>query len=231
MVAAGDQLWVLGGWSAESGLVSAVERFSAAQGNWEIVTHLPTPRREPGVALWRDQIVVAGGFNGSSDADIDGYNDRVDSYDWRNNQWQRLANLQVPRRGLALVAVADRLFAIGGYSAEAGFTNVVEEYDRAQQQWVIQPWPLTPRTWLAATALEEPSRGAVVIAGGYNLDGFLNLVERVDVATGKVCRVSPLTTGRAWFAAVPTAVGLLALGGETAAGFTGSVELIATDCE
>lgn len=231
VIAAADQLWVVGGWSADAGLVSAVERFSPAQGSWQIVTHLPSPRREPGVAVWHDQIVVAGGFNGQSDADIDGYSDRVDAYDWRTEQWQRLANLQVPRRGLALVVAANQLFAIGGYSAEEGFTNVVEAYDQANARWVIQPWQLTPRTWAAATALEESRAGAIVIAGGYNLDGFLDLVERVEVATGAVCRPAPLMMGRAWFAAVPTTTGLWALGGETATGFTGAVELIATDCE
>lgn len=226
-----DALWVVGGWQADGGLVSTVERFAPADQAWQIVTHLPTPRREPGIALWRQQIVVAGGFNGQSDADIDGYSNRVEAYDWRKNQWQRLANLVVPRRGVALVAVADRLFAIGGYSAETGFTNVVEAYDPTEERWVVQRWSLIPRTWAAATAFEADKDGIIVIAGGYNLNGVLDLVERVEITTGHLCHPPPLAMGRAWFAAVPTASGLLAMGGETATGFTGTVEAIATKCE
>lgn len=229
VVAAGGALWVVGGWQAERGLVSAVERLAPTDTQWQIVTHLPSPRREPGVALWQEQIVVAGGFNGSSDADLDGYSDRVDAYDWQHDRWQRLATLSLPRRGLGLVTVADRLFAIGGYSAEEGFTNLVEEYDPTAKRWINRAWPLTPRTWAAATGLVDA--GALVIAGGYNVDGFLALVERVEVATGEVCHPSPLMAGRAWFAVIPTASGLVALGGETITGFTGTSEWIATDCE
>ena len=226
VIAAEDHLWVVGGWSAEDGLVTAVERFSPAQGTWEIVTHLPTPRREPGVSLWQRQLVVAGGFNGSSDADLDGYSDRVEAYDLDSGTWQQLADLGTPRRGLALVSVEDRLFAIGGYTAEDGFTNVVEEYDSIGKRWLIHPWSLTPRTWTATTVID----GSILIAGGFNEAGFLGLVEQVDPETGKVCQPQPLSTSRSWFALVPTAQGILALGGETAQGFTGSMERIETTC-
>lgn len=222
-----EQLWVIGGWSAEHGLVSAVERFSLAQGAWTTVTHLPTPRREPGVARFQQWLVVAGGFDGSSDADLDGYSDRVEAYDLDHGTWRRLANLTVPRRGLALVTVADRLFAIGGYTAEGGFTNVVEEYDATGNRWVRHSWPIVPRTW-AATAVVD---GAILLVGGYNQTGFLGLVERLDPHTGQLCHPLPLQTPRSWFAVAATTVGLLALGGETAAGFTGSVEKVETTCE
>ncbi|MEZ4614578.1 MAG: kelch repeat-containing protein [Caldilineaceae bacterium] len=137
----------------------------------------------------------------------------------------------MPRRGVALVAVADRLFAIGGYSAETGFTNVVEMYDPTEDRWIAQRWSLTPRTWAAATAFAAGNDEIIVIAGGYNLEGVLDLVERVDITTGHVCHPPPLPMGRAWFAVVPTTSGLLAVGGETATGFTGTVEVIATKCE
>ena len=227
VIAADEKLWVVGGWSAEEGLVAAVERFSPAQRTWEIVTHLPTPRREPGVSLWQRQLVVAGGFNGSSDADLDGYSDRVEAYDLDSGTWQRLAHLGVPRRGLALVSVQDRLFAIGGYTAEDGFTNVVEGYDSAGKRWVIRSWPLTPRTWAAAAVVD----GSILIAGGYNQEGVLGLVERVDPRTDQICWPPPLETPRAWFAVVPTSAGMLALGGEFPTGFIGTVERIGIECK
>ena len=67
-VVAGGNIWVVGGWSAEHGLISAVEAFLPPK-NWRIVTHLPTQRREPDAALMGRRIVVAGGFDGASDAE------------------------------------------------------------------------------------------------------------------------------------------------------------------
>jgi len=226
VIAVDEQLWVLGGWRAETGLVSAVERFSSAQGAWKIVTHLPTPRREPGVSLWQRQLVVAGGFNGASDADLDGYSDRVEAYELDQGTWRRLANLSVPRRGLALVTVGNHLFAIGGYTVEGGFTNVVEEYDPEREHWTRRPWSIVARTWTATTVVD----GMILIAGGYNQAGFLSLVERIDPETGRVCYPPPLPMPRSWFAAVTTTDRVLAFGGETAKGFTGAVEPIELKC-
>ncbi|MCE7985545.1 MAG: hypothetical protein DYG89_30590 [Caldilinea sp. CFX5] len=227
VIAVDEQLWAIGGWSADHGLVSAVERFSVAQGDWTIVTHLPMPRREPGAAHFKQWLVVAGGFDGSSDADLDGYSNRVEAYDLDQGSWRRLANLAVPRRGLALVAADERLFALGGYTAEGGFTNIVEEYDAARNRWVQLPWAIAPRTWVAPVVID----GAILLAGGYNQSGFLGLVERIDPHTGQLCHPPPLQTPRSWFALAPTTIGLLALGGETADGFTGNSELVATNCE
>lgn len=237
LIAAAGHLYAVAGWSATDGLVSAVERLascppvtlSPGQGQlcqpWQIITHLPTPRREPGVALWAGQIVVAGGFDGHSDADLDGYSDRVESYDPLHNRWRRLAALSVPRRGLALVSVQERLFAIGGYNA-SGFSNLVEEYDPGQERWSIVRWPLAPRTWAAGAVVDND----ILIAGGYNGDGFLRLVERIDPQTGQLCHPPPLQAARSWFALVATGQGLLALGGETAQGFSGALEWVQVTC-
>jgi N-acetylneuraminic acid mutarotase len=232
LIAANGCLWAVAGWSADQGLVSAVERLSpchpvtpAPCQAWQIITHLPTPRREPGVALFAGEIVVAGGFDGSSDADLDGYSDRVERYDPARDQWRRLPALHVPRRGLLLVAVQDRLIALGGYNAD-GFSNVVEEYDPQHDRWSVLDWPITRRTWAAATVIE----GDILVAGGYNEDGFLGLIERLNPQTGQLCHPPPLPIARSWFALATTGEGLLALGGETAQGFSASSEWVKTTC-
>lgn len=233
LIAANNQLWAVAGWSADSGLVSAIERMSLCNpalptpcSSWQIVSHLPTPRREPGVALFASQIVVAGGFDGSSDADLDGYSDRVESYDLESGRWRRLAALQIARRGLSLVAVEDQLFAIGGYTP-SGFTNVVERYDAIHDRWQIVDWALLPRTWTASAVVE----GDILLAGGYNADGFLNWIERINPQTGQLCHPPPLQIARSWFALAPTSHAILALGGETSAGFTGAVETVTASCQ
>ena len=226
LVAAEDQLWVLGGWSATAGLVSEVEVLDGADAGWTTLTHLPTPRREPGAARWGRQIVVAGGFDVASDADLDGYRDTVEAYDLDAGRWTTLPRLTVPRRGLTLVTVQDQLYAIGGYTAEGEFSAAVERYDPARQRWQALAWPIVPRTWAAVAVVDE----SVLIIGGYNQAGFLGLVERVDPRTGAVCRPPPLRRPRAWLAAVVVDGRVLTLGGEEPAGIGGAAEWIEITC-
>lgn len=223
-VAAADRLFVLGGWSADTGLVSAVEVFD---GNvWSTATHLPTPRREPAAAILQNKIVIAGGFNGRNDSEVEGYSDVVESYDWKLNQWQRLASLQHPRRGLTMVNVGDRLYAIGGYTLEDGFINVVERYDPLANMWETLTWKIAPRTWAASIVVDD----SILIIGGYNREGFLNLVERIDPRTGAVCHPPPLRYARSWLGAVVLKNGILTLGGEDKTGMVGTMEMINPNC-
>ncbi len=231
LVSTGDQLWIVGGWSATTGLVSAVDVLDDPAGGWRTATHLPAPRREPGVALWGNEIVVAGGFDGWNDADTDGYSARVDAYDPARNRWRRLASLQQPRRGLSLVTVDKQLYAIGGYGPESpGFLNTVERYAATADRWEVLAWPISARTWAGAVALPAAEGNDLLIAGGYNQTGFLNLVERIDPRTGQICHPPPLTIARAWFGTALAADTLLLLGGETAGGFTSSLTQETGEC-
>lgn len=226
LVAVSGQLWAVAGWSQTRGLVPEMERWAPGAG-WQVAAHLPQPRREPGAAAWDNEIVIAGGFDGASDGDLEGYSTRVDVFDPATRAWRRLPNLAVPRRGLVLVASGGQLFALGGYSAEGGFLNVVERYTRGASAWERLDWPITPRTWAAGVVLGD----SVVLAGGYNLEGYQARIERVALATGAACLVRPLREPRAWLAAVPWEGGVLTLGGEAAGGMTGAVEWSTGKCQ
>lgn len=220
------RLYVIGGWSAQEGLVSEVELLAADRQNWEVVTHLPTPRREPGAASLEDRIVIAGGFNGRDDGDLDGYLTVVEAYEPATGRWSRLPDIQIPRRGLALVSAGGFLYALGGYNLQDGYLASAERYDPLQERWERLNWELIPRTWAAGVALD----GEIALVGGYNLDGYLALVERIDPLSGQVCQAEPLKTPRAWLGAVPYRGGVLTLGGEQAEGIRGAVEWIEVEC-
>jgi non-specific serine/threonine protein kinase len=223
-VAAEGRLFVLGGWSADMGLVSAVEVFD---GNiWSTVTHLPTPRREPAAAILQNKIVIAGGFNGRNDSEVEGYSAVVEAYDWKSNQWQRLASLRHPRRGLTMVNVGERLYAIGGYTLEDGFIDAVERYDPLTNTWESLAWKIAPRTWSASVVVDD----SILIIGGYSRNGFLNLVERIDPRTGAVCYPKPLRSPRSWLSAAVLKQGILTLGGEDPSGMVNTLELIDGHC-
>ncbi len=226
MVAADGRLWVVGGWSATAGLVPAVEAWRPGTPAWTTVTHLPTPRREPAVAVLGRSIVVAGGFNGINDGDMEGYSDRVEAYDLDSAQWRTLAPLPTPRRGLTMVAVGDMLYALDGFVGDGGYLNRVERYDPRSDRWTTLDWSITPRTWAASVVAD----GVILVIGGYNRDGALGLVERIDPATGAVCTPPPLRLPRAWLAAVPVPGGVLTLGGEEATRIGGAVEMAKVAC-
>lgn len=229
-ISADGKVWVMGGWRANGGLVSEIEVFDLTLRQWQIVGRIPTPRREPAAAKLGRSIVVAGGFNGIHDGDLDGYSDVVEAFDLDTRQWRTLARLNIPRRGLSMVTIAEQLYVIGGYnpadSDAAGFLSTIERYDAAQDRWQTLPWRIAARTWLAAEAFE----GDLIIAGGYDRTGPLALVERIHLQTGKVCHPMPLAIPRAWLALATLNRKITAIGGETTSGFATQLENVSTTC-
>lgn len=223
LVAARGRLSAVAGWSAERGLVPEIESWAPGEAAWRTITRLPTPRREPGVALLGDRIIIAGGFNGAGDADLDGYSEIVEAYDLATGTWARLSSMPTPRRGLALVNVNDALYALGGYNADDGFLGVIERYDAGRDAWQRLDWTMAPRTWAAGLSDGE----AIVLIGGFDGSGPLARVERIDTQTGTVCAMAPLRIARSWLAAAPLPGGqALTVGGETRAGFSDAMETV-----
>ncbi len=77
-------------------------------------------------------------------------------------------------------------------------------------------WAHVPGLAPSASAVVE---GDILLAGGYNQTGFLDLVERIDPQTGQSAIHRRCTIARSWFALAPTTSHAirLALGGETSA--------------
>ncbi len=230
VVAADGALFAIGGWSAQTGLVREIERLDPHSGTWQRHGVLPTPRREPGVALHGRDIIVAGGFNGTHDGDLDGYADLVEAYDLDSGRWRSLGRLNIGRRGFGLVSAGAELFAIGGYNpgenAHGGFLSIAERYDEQHDRWIPLAWPLAPRTWLAAEAHGDE----IIIVGGHDASGPLALVERVNIHTGRVCRAKPLDLPTAWLGVASLRGNMYAIGGETPNGFATTIQAIDATC-
>ena len=69
-------------------------------------------------AAFEGRVVVSGGRKGNADSNT------AEAYNPVNNTWSRIPNMVYGRTGLALVAVRDKLFAIGG-----NFQATAEVYD------------------------------------------------------------------------------------------------------
>jgi hypothetical protein len=73
------------------------------------------------------------------------------------------------------------------------YTASAELYDPATNRWTLTGSLRTPRRNHTATPLGD---GTVLVAGGFNADGWLRSAERYDPARGRWTRVAPMTTAR-----------------------------------
>ena len=87
--------------------------------------------------------------------------------------WEPAASMNIARRALATVTLADGIYAIGGYDG-TNYLNTVERYDEDQDQWIIVSPLNFPRCTLAAVA--TPDLQAVYVFGGFD-GGPLSTVE------------------------------------------------------
>ena len=59
----------------------------------------------------------------------------AERYDLAQGEWEVLPNLREHRRALALVALPDGVYAIGGYNGK-DYLSSVEKYDASKHAWV-----------------------------------------------------------------------------------------------
>jgi hypothetical protein len=83
------------------------------------------------------------------------------------------------RRALAVVALPDGIYAIGGYDGKQ-YLATVEKFDLQQQKWVSITSMNTARCTLSAVSSTDCRY--IYVLGGYNGQA-LNLVERYSIET------------------------------------------------
>ena len=94
----------------------------------------------------------------------------VERYDPVTNEWETLNPLSVPRAGLAVAVLKDKIYAIGG----AGLTSV-EVYDSTTGQW--SAGPSLPSEVVYGTAVSLGDKIFLIGGGGTNLAGLNQTLE------------------------------------------------------
>lgn len=83
------------------------------------------PRDQLAVCLGKDNKIYAiGGFGGKNNEPLKS----VQIFDFRTQKWHRGPSLNIPRRALAAAALADGIYAIGGFDGTTHL-NSVEKYE------------------------------------------------------------------------------------------------------
>ncbi|MBI6545710.1 MAG: hypothetical protein HY692_02890 [Cyanobacteria bacterium NC_groundwater_1444_Ag_S-0.65um_54_12] len=188
-----DQLYVLGGVSRRvpsRGLAyvfvtfDLLEVLSGQTSQWSRKANMPTARGSLGTAFLAGKLYAAGGFlylgNSATDPVLGTTNGvsaesarmeplaTLEAYDPKTDTWTSLASMPTPRRSLALVASAGRLWALGGVAADGRVLATVESYDPLMNTWRSEPPMLQARALLAAVRLTD---GSILAIGGLGSDG------------------------------------------------------------
>ncbi len=124
--------------------------------------------------------------------------------------WIALAPLQTPRQELAVAALNEKVYAIGGLSGPVSLSSV-EEYDPRTNSWrFVAPLP-QPVHHPAAAALS----GAIYVIGGYGTLSFVPTADvyRYDAAADRWSRVADLPSPRGALAAAAIGGKIYAVGG------------------
>jgi Galactose oxidase, central domain/Kelch motif len=173
---------------------STTELYDPPSGTWIPGGTLNVPRwLHAAVRLGDGRVLVAGGG---------AYTPTAELYDPATNRWTPTGSMSVDRYDFTATLLRDgRVLVVGGYSLSSvgRSTELSELYDPATGRWTSTGSLRTPRRNHTATLLPN---GTVLVAGGFNSDGWLRSAELYDPASGRWKRVAPMTTAREGASAV-----------------------------
>lgn len=145
------KLYVMGGFNAAGASLNSVYVFDG--GGWQSGPALPLPLDHPSATTLDDRLYIAGGHsNGRDSARLF----RLDG-----DRWTELAPMRFARGGHALVAVAGKLYAIGGNNSAINVAPV-EAYDPAANSWSAVTSLPAPRNHVSGFV----AAGKACVAGG-----------------------------------------------------------------
>jgi N-acetylneuraminic acid mutarotase len=206
----GEDLYVVGGGGA-SGPRGLTEVYDTIGDIWRADVALPVGLEQFGMTSIGGRIYIAGGYaaGGSREAPTFQESAATWAFDPSAGGWRNLAPMPAPRAGLGLVAVGDKLYALGGRGGDAARVFV---YDPATDSWSM-----------AKTAMPAPRSGAAVVPLGRDiyviggLDGRAATarVDIYDTETGTWRAGPPLPAPRAGHVAAVLGGRIHVTGGES----------------
>lgn len=156
---------------------------------WSSKAGMPTRRFSHGAATVNGLVYAIGGGNELT------FVTAVEVYDPASDTWTTgYQPMPTSREGLGVVALGDKIYAVGGHVAGGLPSGIVEVYDPILDQWTTLPqaaWMPTPRSHLAVV-----TDGTYVYALGGDTqgtnDGKVATVERFDPSTLTWSTMAPM---------------------------------------
>lgn len=177
------------------------------QDTWEVLPG-DVPVQSPGLAVWQDKLILAGGMQPQNAPGADQKLSSLDHaamFDPKTKTWTKLPSLPEPRSSHALAVIGDELYAVGGWPLKVGGpkeepkpdapktkkwhdTMVVLDLTKPEAGWKTLPQPWTRRA-LAAVVFA----GKLWCIGGMTEDNELSsVVNLYDPATQQWSSAPPV---------------------------------------
>jgi hypothetical protein len=211
-------LWVFGGLT-NGAATNKVEGYDPTISTWESGPSLPLALHHEMAVVYRNEMVVIGGWVPAGSVLDAVVSDRV--FALRNGSWVELPRLRHARAAGAAAVVGDKIVVTGG-QANHQLVGATEVFDGSS--WSdVAPMP-TLRDHLAGV-----SDGRYFYAvGGRALSADKNVaaVERYDPAANRWTRLPALPTPRGGLGAAIAGRRLVTLGGESPTGVFNTVEVL-----
>ena len=191
MVAAGNFLYVIGGWNQSDGARSQVYmaplRADGTVGEWrETTAPLPQRLQHHTAVAAGDRIYIFGGDSGFGGTVSDAVFQAVPDVNGDIHNWTEIARLPAPLTLHGMTQVGDRIYTIGGVPRfDATQTDPLDSIYMAELSALSEPNPFQPvaqlptaTAWLTAAALDN----RIYVLGGRSSLGSNQLSDRVWVA-------------------------------------------------
>ena len=218
MVLLGNQLYAMGGETAQGETQSTVDVYDLAVNEWSQAGALPVPVANSAVAVVGDRIFLAGGSTSTPAAQADEgptsqVRDGLWVYEPGTDTWTDGGVLPVPLAGAGLVNLDDSLFLVGGWDGTA-FHDEVWRWTPGTDPALAEAWEVvarmtSPRAFLGSVGLN----GLIYVVGGYDGQQELPEASTLDVASGEWAALPDLSVPRAGHALVYDGGAVVALGG------------------
>jgi non-specific serine/threonine protein kinase len=207
--AAGDRIWVAGGFRRDGATVATVEVYDFGADRWEPGPDLPVAVNHAMAATLDGSVYVVGGWE--SDGGVGNRAFRL-----ADGRWRTIADLPEGRAAGVAVALDGRLYVAAGVGPH-GLAGGMLVYDPGRDRWTTAPGPPTPREHLGGAGLD----GKLYTVGGRaSGKGNFTAAEAYDPRSGRWETLPDLPTRRGGLAAAATGNGfVVAVGGEAQATF------------
>ena len=181
-----SRLHLVGGWNGSNGASASLASqavFDLASQTWTAGPPLATARNAAAAAVVDGRMYVVGGRSPGIRATDQQSLASVEVYSSVSGQWTAGAALPQARASLAAVALAGRVYALGGESSGGAVSDAVTRYDPATQAWTALP----------AMPYRSHGLGAVVVGGAiYVMGGFGAASDAVGSESAAVYRYVPV---------------------------------------
>jgi N-acetylneuraminic acid mutarotase len=208
-VLAGNEIYVIGGFTANGQNSTRVDAYSPRTNRWRRVADLPVAVDHTMAAAYRGRVYVLGGY-GPSRARL------TTAFVLAKGVWTPLPAMAEQRAAGGAAVVNGRLYVVGGVGSAvinraSDLASRMLVYDIERRSWSSLPGP-TKREHLGVTALN----GRIYAVGG-RLAGADTNLQLFEVYTpgGRWQRLAPVPGKRGGTGAAATGRSIVSAGGET----------------